>query len=277
MSEDALRGWMEANRLNWDDRTAIHLRNSSGFYAIDRVKAGDDLFHGCEDAELGEVAGKRLIHLQCHFGLDTIRLARRGATATGLDFSAPALAAARALAAELKVAARFVEGNVYDAPSLLEGEAYDIAFVTWGAIIWLPDIRRWAQIVAGLLAPGGWLYLAEGHPSTLSLEEVDGRLVASRSWRPEPASPFVYDEPTTYTGDSTPLAHPRSYEWCHPLSAIIGALLESGLRLDFLHEHETLPWRFFPMMVPDGKRLYRLPDGHPRLPLAFSLRATKPG
>ncbi len=204
MSEDRLRRWMEANRLNWDDRTAIHLRNSSGFYAIDRVKSGDDLFHGCEDAELGEVAGKRLIHLQCHFGLDTIRLARRGATATGLDFSAPALAAARALAAELGVAARFVEGNVYDAPSLLEGEAYDIAFVTWGAIIWLPDIRRWAQIVAGLLAPGGWLYLAEGHPSTLSLEEVDGRLVASGSWRTQPATPFVYDEPTTYTGDPHP-------------------------------------------------------------------------
>ena len=247
MSEDALRRWMEANRLNWDDRTAIHLRNSSGFYAIDRVKAGDDLFHGCEDAELGEVTGKRLVHLQCPFGLDTIRLARRGATATGLDFSAPALAAARALAAELGVAARFVEGNVYDAPSLLEGEAYDIAFVTWGAIIWLPDIRRWAQIVAGLLAPGGWLYLAEGHPSTLSLEEVDGRLVASGSWRTEPATPFI-----------------------------IGALLDSGLRLDFLHEHETLPWRHFPMMVSAGERLYRLPDGHPRLPLAFSLRASKP-
>jgi SAM-dependent methyltransferase len=277
MSEDSLRRWMEANRLNWDDRTAIHLRNTSGVYAIDRVKAGDDLFYGCEDAELGEVAGKRLIHLQCHFGLDTIRLARRGAAATGLDFSAPALAAARALAAELNVAARFVEGNVYDAPSLLEGEAYDIAFVTWGAIIWLPDIRRWAQIVAGLLAPGGWLYLAEGHPSTLSLEEADGRLVVSGSWRTEPATPFVYDEPTTYTGDSTLLAHPRSYEWCHPLSAIIGALLESGLRLDFLHEHETLPWRHFPMMVSAGERLYRLPKDQPTLPLAFSLRATNPG
>jgi SAM-dependent methyltransferase len=277
MSEDPLRGWMEANRLNWDDRTAIHLRNSSGFYAIDRVKAGDDLFHGCEDAELGEVTGQRLIHLQCHFGLDTIRLARRGAIATGLDFSAPAIVAARALAAELGVSVRFVEGNIYDAPALLEGEAYDIAFVTWGAIIWLPDIRRWAQIVAALLAPGGWLYLAEGHPSTLSLEEVDGRLVASTPWRTQPTAPFVYDEPTTYTGDSTPLAHPRSYEWCHPLSDIIGALLQSGLRLDFLHEHEALPWQFFPMMVPDGERLYRLPDGHPRLPLAFSLRATKPG
>ena len=277
MSEAELRGWMEANRLNWDDRTAIHLRNRTGFYAIDRVKGGDDAFHGCEDDELGEVSGKRLVHLQCHFGLDTVRLAQRGAIATGLDFSAPAIAAARVLAAELGVSARFVEGNVYDATALLDGEACDIVFVTWGAIIWLPDIRRWARIVAGLLAPDGWLYLAEGHPSLSSLEEVDGRLIASRPWRTEPVAPFVCDDPITYTGDPAPIAHPRSFEWCHPLSDIIGGLLEAGLRLDFLHEHETLPWRYFPMMVPAGERLYRLPDGHPKLPLSFSLRASKPG
>jgi len=267
---------MAENRLNWDGRTAVHLRNLTGFYAIDRVKAGDDALRGCEDAELGEVSGRRLVHLQCHFGLDTIRLARRGAIATGLDFSPRAIEAARALAAELAVAVNFVEGNVYDAPSLLEGQ-YDIAFVTWGAIIWLPDIRRWAQIVADLLSPGGWLYLAEGHPLTLSLEEVEGRLVASQPWRTPATAPLAYDDATTYTGDPTPLAHTRSYEWCHPLSDIIGGLLEAGLRLDFLHEHETLPWQYFPMMVPVGERLYRLPDGHPRMPLSFSLRASKAG
>jgi SAM-dependent methyltransferase len=162
---------------------------SDGFYAIDRVKAGDDALRGCVDAEIGEVTGRRLIHLQCHFGLDSIRLARRGAIVTGLDFSAAAIAAARALAVELAVRARFVEGNVYDAPALLNAQ-YEIAFVTWGSIIWLPDIRLWARIVAELLAPGGWLYLAEGHPSTLSLDEVDGRLVALQSWRTPPSAPF---------------------------------------------------------------------------------------
>ena len=146
MSEDQFDAWMEANRLNWDDRTAIHLRNRTGFYAIDRVKAGDNSFSGFVDAELGDVAGKRLVHLQCHFGLDTIRLARRGAIVTGLDFSSAAMAAACA-AAELGVPVRFVEGNVYDAPALLDAQ-YDIAFVTWGSIIWLPDIRRWAKVVA---------------------------------------------------------------------------------------------------------------------------------
>jgi len=265
---------MEVNRLNWDDRTAVHLRNRTGFYPIDRVRAGDNALGEPEDAELGGVASKRLVHLQCHFGLDTIRLARRGAIVTGLDFSTAAIAAARALAAELGVPARFVEGNVYDSPALLDAQ-YDIAFVTWGSIIWLPDIRRWAQIVAELLVPGGWLYLAEGHPSTLSLDEVDGRLVALQSWRTPPSAPIICDETTTYTGDPTPLAHTRSYEWCHPLSDIIGGLLEADLHLDFLHEHQRLPWRYFPMMEEAEDWGYKLPDGHPPLPVSFSLRASK--
>jgi SAM-dependent methyltransferase len=134
---------------------------SDRFYPIDRVRAGDNALGELEDAELGDVARKRLVHLQCHFGLDSIRLARRGAIVTGLDFSISAIAAARALAAELGVPARFVEGNVCDAPALLYAQ-YDIAFFTWGSIIWLPDIHLWAQIVAEILVPGGSLYLAEG-------------------------------------------------------------------------------------------------------------------
>jgi SAM-dependent methyltransferase len=274
LSEDELGARMEANRLTWDDRTAIYLRNRTGFYAIDRVKAGDNSFSGFVDAELGDVAGKRLVHLQCHFGLDSVRLARRDAIATGLDFSTAAIAAGRALAAELSVPLHFVEGNVYDAPALLEAQ-YDIPFVTWGSIIWLPDIRRWAKVVTELLVPGGWLYLAEGHPSTLSLDEVYLRLVALRPWRTPVTAPLVYDDATTYTGDPTPLTHTRSYEWSHPLSDIIGGLLEAVLHLDFMHEHETLPWRHFPMMEPAETGLYRLPDGHPPLPLSFSLRASK--
>jgi SAM-dependent methyltransferase len=176
----------------------------------------------------------------------------------GLDFSTAAIAAARALAADLGVLVHFVEDNVYDSPALLDAR-YDIAFVTWGSTIWLPDIPRWAKVVAELLAPGGWLYLAEGHPSTLSLDEVDGQLVALRPWRTPVMAPFVYDDATTYTGDPTPLTHTRSYEWSHPLSDIIAGLLEAGLCLNFLHEHEPLPWRHFPMMVSDTEGLYRLP------------------
>jgi hypothetical protein len=150
--------------------------------------------------------------------------------------------------------------------------------VTWGAINWLPDIFRWARVVADVLEPGGFLYLAEGHPSTLALEEIEGRLVARYDWRTPAERPFMMDEATTYTGDERKLGNTRTYEWIHPLSDIMGALTEVGLRIEWLHEHELLPYRLFPMMVPiDSPGLFRLPDAMSRLPLSFSIRATKPG
>jgi SAM-dependent methyltransferase len=262
-----------ANRLNWDDRAEIHLRNSTGFYGIEAVRAGDKLLDPIVDAELGDVAGLRVAHLQCHFGLDTIRLARRGAIATGLDFSPRAIAGARALASELGEAVRFVEGDVHEARSLLEGQ-FDLVYVTWGAICWLPDMARWARVVAALLAPGGALYLADSHPAMNALEQEGGRLILQRPWRVPIGSPFAYDDETTYTGAPDRLAHRQSYEWAHPFSAILGGLLAAGFRLDFLHEHESLPWPAFPMMEPAGEGMFRLPASVPAMPLAFSLRAT---
>ena len=155
MSRDEF--WV-ANRRNWDERVAIHRRDTTGFYAVDRFLAGEKRLHAIDSGELGEIAGKRLIHLQCHFGLDTLILAREGAVATGLDFSPAAIAEARRLAAEIGVAADFVCADVYDAPQAVKGE-FDIVFTTWGTICWLPDIVRWAETIASLLAPGGVFYL----------------------------------------------------------------------------------------------------------------------
>jgi 2-polyprenyl-3-methyl-5-hydroxy-6-metoxy-1,4-benzoquinol methylase len=146
-----------ANRRNWDERVAIHRRDATGFYQVERFLAGETRLYAIDSGELGETAGKRLIHLQCHFGLDTLILAREGAVATGLDFSPAAIAAARRLAAKIGVAADFVCADVYDAPQVVEGE-FDIVFTTWGTICWLPDIVRWAETIASLLAPGGVFY-----------------------------------------------------------------------------------------------------------------------
>ncbi|MDP3415954.1 bifunctional 2-polyprenyl-6-hydroxyphenol methylase/3-demethylubiquinol 3-O-methyltransferase UbiG [Falsiroseomonas sp.] len=262
-----------ANRLNWDDRAEIHLRDSTGFYGINAVRAGEKRLDPIVDGELGDVAGLRVAHLQCHFGLDTVRLARRGAIATGLDFSPRAIAGARALGAELGLPVRFVEGNVYDAATLLDGP-FDLVYVTWGALCWLPDMTRWARVVAALLAPGGALYLADSHPAMNALDEQDERLVLARPWQVPIDAPFRYNDTTTYTGAPDMLAHSQTYEWAHSFSAILGALLAAGFRLDFLHEHETLPWPAFPMMEPAGAGMFRLPASTPALPLAFSLRAT---
>ena len=194
----------------------------------------------------------------------------------GLDFSATAVAAARDLAARTGLPARFFEGDVYDARALLDG-SFDGVYVTWGAINWLPDIRRWAAVAASLLAPGGWLYLAESHPSTLILEEIDGRLEATYAWRTPRDLPIITEEATTYTGDPDLISNRRTCEWIHPLSEILGGLLEAGLALEFLNEHELLPYRLFPsLMVEAGGRMYRLRDGVVPMPLAFSLRMRKP-
>jgi SAM-dependent methyltransferase len=268
----------EINRRNWEDRVAIHLRDTTGFYNIKGFIAGEDTLTPIEAAEIGDVRGKRLLHLQCHFGLDTLSLARRGADVTGLDISPSAITAARDLARQVDLPARFVEGNVYDAPTLTPGP-FDIVFTTWGTINWLPDIRRWAQTIAAVLAPGGCFYFADGHPYTLMLEEVEGRLFVVPRPQSTPDAPTEDggdDDLTTYTGDPTPLVNTASSTWTHSLSGILTALLDAGLAIEMVREHDAAPWAFFNMTVRGPDRLYRLPEGGPRPPLAVTIRARKP-
>jgi len=268
--------YLAVNKANWNDRAAIHFKDEAGGYRVKEFLAGADTLHDIEDREIGDVAGKRIAHLQCHFGIDTLCLARRGASCVGLDFSPVALAAARELQAKTGLDARFVEGNVYDAQALIEGR-FDMVYVTWGAINWLPDMARWAKVVSSLLKPGGRLYLLEGHPSLMTLDEKTPGLQPGFDWRTPQDSPVIMNEDTTYTGDTATIAHTTTVEWIHPLSDIINGVIGAGLRLDWLHEHEHLAWQFAPIMVPaEGKRrMWQLPKGFPRLPLAFSIQATR--
>jgi SAM-dependent methyltransferase len=266
--------YLKANRRNWDDRVAIHRRDSTGFYAVEKVLNGEDKLNAIEAAEIGDIRGLRVIHLQCHFGLDTICLARRGASLTGLDFSSAAIAEARELARKTGADVRFVEGNVYDARRLLEG-GFDMTYVTWGAINWLPDLKPWAATIASLLKNGGWLYLAESHPVTLCLEWTGERIEPRYDWRTPRDRPRVWNDATTYNGDTTPLANTRCYEWTHPLTDIFAALRAAGLAIDWFHEHDALTWPLFPNMQKGDDGLYRLPTDHPQLPLSFSLKAVK--
>src|SRR6266566_241182 len=147
----------EINRRNWDERAAIHARDTTGDYMLDRFRAGEDALHAIEASELGDISGKRVLHLQCHIGLDTLCLVRRGADVTGIDFSSAALSVARRLSDETGLKADFVEGTVYQAPDLTPGP-FDLVFTTWGTICWLPDVNKWAKVIASVLAPGGELY-----------------------------------------------------------------------------------------------------------------------
>jgi SAM-dependent methyltransferase len=266
--------YFATNRKNWDERVAIHRRDETGFYEVGKVLAGEDKLNAIEAAELGNIKDFRIAHLQCHFGLDSVCLAGRGASVVGLDFSPEAIAEARRIAKATKRDASFVEGNVYEARELLQGE-FDMVYVTWGAINWLPELGPWAKVVASLLKPGGHLYLAETHPAILCFEWVEGKIVPHYHWRTPKHQPTASDLPFTYNGASDRLQNTRTYEWIHPLSDIIGSLREAGLGIDWYHEHPALTWALFPNMIEGEDGLYRMPADFPQLPLSFSLKAVK--
>jgi SAM-dependent methyltransferase len=265
---------IEVNRRNWDERTAIHARDSTGDYMLDRFRAGEDALHSIEAAEIGDIAGKRVLHLQCHIGRDTLCLARRGAVVTGLDFSGAALDVARRLSAETGLKANFVEGTVDQAPELTPGP-FDLVFTTWGTICWLPDMKQWARTIAAVLAPGGELYFADAHPTFNVLEDVAGKLVPSYDFQTPADKPLQFTNETTYTGDPTIMSHQSTREWIHSLSSVLGGLIDAGLTITMFREHEVLPWRGLPGLVSASGRMWRLPDGVPRMPLSYSLRARK--
>jgi SAM-dependent methyltransferase len=266
-----------ANRLNWDNRAELHATDETGTYMIDRVLGGGSALHDLEVKELGDVSGKDIVHLQCHIGLDTISLKNIGAkSVTGLDFSPKAISTAHDFAERAGADVRFVEASVYDAPQVL-GETYDIVFVTWGAINWLDDIVRWSKVVSALLRPGGRLYLLEGHPQMNQFEARDGKLDLEFDWRTPANKPLTFDDAQTYTGDARKLTATRCYEWIHPLSDVVNAILGAGLALDFLNEHDIVIWKPFPFVVEAGEDQFALPEGQVKIPMSFSIGATKRG
>lgn len=276
LEESDQNTWREANRTNWDERVPLHLDAES--YDLSALRAGRGKLHAIEESELGSVDGLRVLHLQCHFGRDSLTMAQRGATIVGLDFSPSAIAAARELSEELKLTdqVRFVESDVYDAPNAIpEPASFDVVYVTWGAICWIPDMAKWAQVVAHFLKPGGILYLAEAHPAALVFDDLNG----TPDGMPGYFAPYlgrnsiVIDNDQDYASKER-LKNVRTYEWIHPLSDVITGLINSGMSLEWLHEHETVAWKMFAQLVTDDGEMYRWPD-QPWLPLAFSLKARR--
>ncbi len=261
--------WRETNRAWWDERTPHHV--TSAFYDIDGFRAGRSALLDFETGELGDVTGRDLAHLQCHFGLESMSWARLGARVTGLDFSQPAVDAANALASELSLDAAFVVSDAYDAPQTL-GRAFDIVYVSLGALCWLPDIPRWAQVVRDLLRPGGVLYMVETHPMSDVLGDED--LVARYPYFHD--APIRFDSPGTYAmPEGAAFATNTTLTWIHPLSRVIGALLEAGLTLELFSEHPYTVFGRWPFVTRDDRGRYWLPDDVPTLPLMYSLRARR--
>ena len=265
---------LDANRANWDDRTAIHV--ASRFYDVDGWLRDERGPRPREVEALGNVSGLRLLHLQCHFGLDTLQWARAGAVVTGLDFSPAAIDAAREVArrAALDDRATFVCANVYDAVDALDHQTFDIVYVSLGALCWLPSVERWAEQVGALVAPGARFYMHDGHPLAWSLD--DGGHYPAHTYFEE-TEPFIDDSDVTYTDGDRPITAPRSYEWNHSIGEIVTALLRNGLQLESLVEHDWTYFQGFPWLVPAADGRWQIPSGHVRIPLSFTLLARRPG
>lgn len=267
--------WREANRAMWDERVPIH--TGSDFYDLDAFRAGKDSLRAFELAEVGDVTDRSLLHLQCHIGLDTLSWARHGAAqVVGLDFSEPAVETARSLARDLGLPpdrAAFVAADVHDAAEAVPDSAYDIVYTGVGALNWLPDIDRWAETAASLVAPGGFLYLAEFHPLTDCLDDATGSRIVHDYFSRDA---WVDETPGTYADFDAPTVHNRSVEWQHPVGNVVSALAAAGLRIEFLHEHDASLFARFTALERQSDGCYRFPAERPRIPLMYSIKATRP-
>lgn len=264
--------YRRANLALWNEFTAIHVQ--SAMYDVAGFKAGRLSLTPIERTELRDVAGKTLLHLQCHFGLDTLSWARLGARVTGADFSDKAIAQARSLSQELGLEAEFVCSDLYELPGVLPG-TFDVVFASFGVLVWLPDLERWGQVIAHYLKPGGTFYLVEFHPFAGVFDENEPDALRARYGyfrRPEP------DEYETAGSYAEPTAHvdqPVEYEWRFSLADVVNALIAAGLRIEFLHEFPFSPYSQFSFTERREDGLYWPKPGLPDVPLLFSIRATR--
>jgi SAM-dependent methyltransferase len=266
------------NRANWDERAPVHA--ASAFYGIEHLVEDPTALSSVvrfDAPRLGDITGLRGVHLQCHIGTDTISLSRLGARMIGLDFSGAAIAEARRIADRAGVDTEFVQADAYDAVDVLGSGQFDLVFTGIGALCWLPDIRRWAGVVAGLLKPGGRLFLREGHPMLWAIDERHrDRLVVDYPYFETP-EPIVFDDASTYVETEVTLEHSVTHSWNHGLGETVTALLDEGMTLTQLVEHDTVPWEALPGQVAQVGELkeWRLVDRPDRLPMTYTLQAVR--
>jgi SAM-dependent methyltransferase len=262
---------MSVNRRKWDESVPLHVASPS--YDVPSFLQGQPSLHPVEVREMGAVRGKSLLHLQCHFGLDTLSWARLGARVTGVDFSLPAVRAARRLAARAGVPARFIQSNLYDLPDVLD-QRFDIVYTGKGATCWLPDIDGWARVVARYLKPGGRLYLLEDHPvaeifpngADVTSLEAKVPYFDARALREE------YDG--TYATE-VKMKYKVSYSWVHPVSEILDALIGHGLDIESVREYPYTYWHRYRFMTQDRQGYWHLTTKEGLIPLMWSVTARR--
>lgn len=259
--------YLDINRVNWDERTDVHFQSQT--YDVQNFIKGGNALNSIELDLLGDISGKKILHLQCHFGKDTISLSRMGGQVTGIDFSKKAIDRARELATLTAVDTRFILSDVYGLPTVLD-ETFDLVFTSYGTIGWLPDINRWAGVVSHFLRPGGTFVFAEFHPVVWMMSD-DFATIQYRYFNDEA---IVEESDTTYT-DGKLSKSMKSVGWNHGLAEVVQALLNQGLQLEQLHEFDYSPYDCFDKVVEMGPDQYQIKGLEGKIPMVYSLKATK--
>lgn len=261
--------YFESNKSIWNQRTAVH--KDSSFYNLEGFKKGEPVLTSIELNELGDVKGMKILHLQCHFGMDSLDLARMGAKVTGVDLSDVAIKEAIQLNAELGLDAKFICCNVYDLKELLD-EKFDIVFTTYGVIGWLPDLRKWAELISYYLNPGGKFYLAEFHPVVWIFDDDFTHIKYSYENR----ELIVVENEGTYT-DRQASIEGKEYSWNHSISEVLNSLLFAGLKLEFFNEYMYSPYPCFRNTIEVETGKWQIKGLEGKIPMVYSLRATSHG
>jgi len=262
----------QTNRALWDEVAPVHYK---AYQEVEILRGGGSALEKIELDEIGEVSGKTLLHLQCHIGTDTLSWARQGAIVTGVDFSPESLAHARRLGQELGLAATFVQSSVYDLRDALDGQ-FDIVYTSRGVLCWLRDLNEWARVIAHFLKPGGIFYIMETHPISYIFEETQPGVLAIANRYFHQAKPTLWDEPYPDYADGDYIPQHPSYEWEWSLSDIFNGLLKAGLVIESYNEYERIFFKRFPGMLEGPEGWYTLPQYAGKLPLLFTLKASKP-
>jgi len=258
---------LDANRASWNARTAVHLE--SDFYDLPSFKAGRNSLTPLEQELLAEVSGKSLLHLQCHFGQDTLSLVRMGADVTGVDLSDVAIAEAKKLAGELGLKAHFICCDVLQLDRHLDGQ-FDLVFTSFGTIGWLPELVTWGRLIHRYLKPGGTLVFAEFHPVVWMMDEHWNEIRYPYFNR----GPIVEPTGQTYT-DGDVFIEGESWGWNHSLGDVFSAVLEAGLQLTYFQEYDYSPFDIFPETTP-VKGGYQIRNLEGKVPLMYALKAVRP-
>jgi len=261
----------EINKKRWNEK--VHANQSSPVYDVQGFLAGRTTLLPIEIEEVGPVKDKDLLHLQCHFGMDTLSWARKGARVTGVDFAPEAISMAKELSARTGVAGEFIESNIYDLDQTDLG-SFDIIFTSYGVLCWLPDLGPWAKWIAEHLRPGGFFYVIENHPFGSLIDERCPEFFKA-SYPYFSKEPIMFDDDVPIIDQGHEFQNKARYEWMHPISEVVNVLIDNGLHIDFLHE---FPFGFFPMhpsMVQGNDGYWHLPKQFD-VPMLFSAKASKP-